>query len=183
MADSETHNVDGEGRVVDGGSRVGDSEAHNADGEGRVVDGEDRVVGEGRQLRDIRLRGEEGSAVCAVCRTSIALTRAGQVRVHGPIGNRCLVSRSLPTVAAVPRPSLATSSDVRFPALSSESKSVFHQFSVPSACSLMADSSACCLLCLRCMSLTSAGVVRVHGPVGRRCQGSGNHREALVGNG
>ena len=37
----------------------------------------------------------------------------------------------------------------------------------------MADSSACCSLCLRCMSLTSAGVVRVHGPVGRRCQGSG----------
>ena len=92
--------------------------------------------------------------------------------MHGPIGNRCLVSRSLPMVAAVPRPSLATSSDVRFPALSSESKPVFHQFSVPSACSLMADSSACCSLCLRCMSLTSAGVVRVHGPVGRRCQGS-----------
>ena len=37
----------------------------------------------------------------------------------------------------------------------------------------MADSSACCSLCLRCMSLTSAGVMRVHGPVGRRCQGSG----------
>ena len=31
------------------------------DGEGRVVDGEGRVVGEGRQLRDIRLRGEEGA--------------------------------------------------------------------------------------------------------------------------
>ena len=125
------------------------------------------------------LRGEEGSAVCAVCRRSIALTRAGQVRVHGPVGNRCLVSRSLPTVAAVPRPSLATSSDVRFPAR--ESKPVFHQFSVPSACSLVADSSACCSLCLRCMSLTSAGVMRVHGPVGRRCLGSGKPPRGFSG--
>ena len=167
-----THNVDGEGRVVDGGGRVGGSEAHNADGEGRVV-------GEGRQLRDIRLRGEEGSAVCTVCRRSIALTRAGQVRVHEPVGNRCLVSRSFPTVAAVPRPSLATSSDVRFPA--HESKPVFHQFSVPSTCSLVADSSACCSLCLRCMSLTSAGVMRVHGPVGRRCPGSGKPPRGFSG--
>ena len=51
----------------------GGQRAHNADGEGRVV-------GEGRQLGDIRLRGEEGSAVCAICRRSIALTRAGQLR-------------------------------------------------------------------------------------------------------
>ena len=68
-ADSGARNVDGEGRV-------GDSEAHNTDGEGRVADGEGRVVGEGRQLRDIRLRGGEGSAVCAVCRRSVALTKA-----------------------------------------------------------------------------------------------------------
>ena len=79
------------------------------------------MVGEGRQLRDIRLQGGEDSAVCAVCQRSVAITKAGQVRVHGPIGNRCLGSRSLPTVAAVPHPSLAiaTSSDVRSPALSS----------------------------------------------------------------
>ena len=101
------------------------------------------------------------------------------VRVHGPVGNRCLVSRSLPTVAAVPRPSLATSPDVRFPAR--ESKPVFHQFSVPSACSLVADSSACCSLCLRCMSLTSVGVMRVHGPVGRRCPGSGKPPRGFSG--
>ena len=41
--------------------------------------------------------------------------------MDGPIGNRCLGSRSLPTIAAVPRPSqaIATSSDVRSTALSS----------------------------------------------------------------
>ena len=49
--------------------------------------------------------------------------------MHGPIGNRCLCSRSLPAVAAVPRPSQATSSDVHSPALSGESKPVFHQYS------------------------------------------------------
>ena len=86
-----------------------------------MADDEGRMVGEGRQLRDIRLQGGEDSAVCAVCQRSVAITKAGQVRVHGPIGNRCLGSRSLPTVAAVPHPSLAiaTSSDVRSPALSS----------------------------------------------------------------
>ena len=84
-ADSGARNVDGEGRMVDGEGRVGDSEAHNTDGEGRVADGDGRVVGEGRQLRDIRLRGGESSAVCAICQRSVALTKAGQVRVHGPI--------------------------------------------------------------------------------------------------
>ena len=82
-ADSGARNMDGEGRVVDGEGRVGDSEVHNTDGEGRVADGEGREVGESRQLRDIRLRGGEDSAVCAVCRRSVALTKAGQVRVHG----------------------------------------------------------------------------------------------------
>ena len=59
-ADSEARIMDGEGRVVDGEGRVGDSEAHNTDGECRVADGEGRVVGEGRQLRDIRSKAGRG---------------------------------------------------------------------------------------------------------------------------
>ena len=47
-----------------------------ADSGARIVDGEGRAV--------------DGEGVCAVCRRSVALTKAGQVRVHGPIGNRCL---------------------------------------------------------------------------------------------
>ena len=49
------------------------------------------------------------------------------------------------------------------------------------ACNLVADSPACCSLCLRCMSLTSAGVMRVHGPMGRRCPGSGKPPRGFSG--
>ena len=94
-----------------------------------MADSESRADSDGRQLLGHHLRGEEGSAVCAVCRRPIALTRVGQVRVHGPVGNRCPGSRSFPAVAAVPLPSIATSSDVRSSALPSESNPDFHQYS------------------------------------------------------
>ena len=67
--------------------------------------------------------------VFAICRRSVALTKAGQVCVHGPIDNRCLGSRSLPTVAALSRPSQAINSDERSPAHLSESKPIFHHYS------------------------------------------------------
>ena len=70
---------------------------------------------EDRQLLGLHPRGEVGDAICSVCQRSIALTRTGQVRVHGPFGNRCPGSRSLP---AVPLPSLATSA----PGLSSTTR-------------------------------------------------------------
>lgn len=49
----------------------------------------------------------------------------------------------------------------------------------------MADeqNAAVCSVCLRSICLTSAGVVRSHGPVSRRCQGSGRPPRARSGNG
>ena len=49
--------------------------------------------------------------------------------MHGSVGNRCSGSPSLPAVATVPLPSLATSSDVCSPTLPSELNPDFHQYS------------------------------------------------------
>ena len=37
----------------------------------------------------------------------------------------------------------------------------------------MADASSFCSVCLRSLSLTSAGLIRAHGPISSRCLGSG----------
>ena len=41
-------------------------------------------------------RRRQALSVCPVCRRSIAVTAAGFVRVHGPVGDRCAGSREVP---------------------------------------------------------------------------------------
>ena len=43
-------------------------------------------------------------APCSVCRRVMPLTRAGLVRVHGPVGNRCLGSRFPPAPSGLSPP-------------------------------------------------------------------------------
>ena len=46
-------------------------------------------------------------APCSVCHRVMPLTRAGLVRVHGPVGNRCPGSRFPPALSGLSPPSTA----------------------------------------------------------------------------
>ena len=91
------------GGVADGsGARVPGTPGA---GENAIV--EDAVgleVLRGSCAEGARLLGGDSGARCAVCGRVFTLTRAGLVRVHGPIDNRCPGSRILPEASGVSPP-------------------------------------------------------------------------------
>ena len=148
---SEGRVVDGEGRVADCGAvsegRVAESgavsEGRVAVSEGRVVDGEGRVaelecsgqlcptvVDSSSSVPALAHTAASSSrASCPVCSRCMAVTRAGVLRVHGPLSNRCEGSGISPS--SRPLSSLRSSSESLAPLLSPSGASI--AASAPSA--------------------------------------------------
>ena len=85
---SERGDADGDGGL---GAPLGSTEVGDGYGGGGMVVSSESVASEGA---GDRVGGRAGvrrrvRAVCEVCGRSMPLTKAGKLRVHGPLNNRC----------------------------------------------------------------------------------------------
>jgi len=137
-------------------------------------------------------------AVCPVCGRSMPLTRAGTLRIHGPLDNRCKGSgmsmRSTPEDSGdsedsedgedtssphnASAPVRANSGLASYPHHYAHRARFTHRTISPPSQSIggMSQASATCALCPVCnrsMPLTRSGTLRTHGPLSNRCTGSG----------
>ena len=126
-------------------------------------------------------------AVCPVCGRSMPLTRAGILRIHGPLDNRCKGSgmpmRSAPEDGGDGGDSNASAPVHENSELASCPPLHTHRFpprfshpTISPPSQSMSQASATCALCPVCnrsMPLTRSGALRAHGSLSNRCTGSG----------
>ena len=143
--------MDGEGRVAESG----------AVSEGRVVDGEGRVAESGAVSEGRMVDGEGRVADCGA-------VSKGRVAESGAVSEgRVAVSEGRVVDGEARVAELECSGQLCPTVVDSSS-------SVPALAHTAASSSrASCPVCSRCMAVTRAGVLRVHGPLSNRCEGSG----------